>query len=171
MEAFGKDTTLGRQTFVHKIMQAGDWEIPPFQGGDYACLLVLGGLSDSDEMRSQVARDLIATRCRYCVYWGQNWDAWLDKVLLANREMPEYDSDHEILLMENWHDPDDALDDVLYTFFSMCDYDAIRIVNFLILFVGVNDDERLAIMDAMKLRLKAQWRFAAPPDGFSGRGW
>lgn len=152
MESLGQDW-LGRQIFVHTITETGEWETPPIEGKDYACLLVLGAGAGSSDICPQVARSLIGTRCRYFVYHGADWEVWWDEVLRANRETPEYESPDEILLMEDQHGLDAPLGEVLFAFFAMCDYDDVTIENFLILFIRVDTDVRSKIVKAVKERV------------------
>jgi len=54
--------------------------------------------------------------------------------------------------MENYHNPEDPLNEVLFTFFALCDYDEVIISNFLVLFVGVGDEESVAVLKAVSSR-------------------
>ena len=141
-----------RVTCVHSIRHADEWEDPPFEGKDYACLLVLGAGAEMPEFYLPLAPALIRTRCRYIVYLGHDSKAWQKETLQVNSRTPEYDTPQEIVFMDNWHDLADPLEEVLYNFYSLCDYDII-IRNFLVLFINADDIARDSILAAIRDRV------------------
>lgn len=143
MEELG-ESYFGRGVYVHDVCSGHAWEDPPFAGEDYACLLVIGSVSPA-EQRAAIVRSLLRTQCRYFVYYGRDWEAWRHEALYANRETREFDTPDEILIMDDWFEAD--IPEVpLYAFFALCDYEDVKIRNFLILFIGVDDETQRAIL-------------------------
>lgn len=150
MQFLHKNEFLQRVSYFHELKTAKEWESPPFEGMTYACLFVLGDKLHAPEFRSAIAREIVASNCRYCVYYGNDREAWDHAVMEATWNTPEYDTPDEILIIDDQYGLYNPLEEVLYSFYSLCNYEDIPIRHFLILFFDIHPLKQEGILTAIK---------------------
>jgi hypothetical protein len=132
--------------YTHTIGTEAEELASPFDGREYACLVVLGSPALPDDARRHVAQQLIRTRCRYVVLFGPNYDPLLMDLIYAEAGGPYHDDPNAEPLMTHWHEGPEV-DEAEYLLFSLCNRGDSFYQDFLILFSDADEQTKSAVMD------------------------
>ena len=122
----------------------------PFEGSDYALLLVINDTNISEEEQSNLSDKLVATGCRYAVCTGHECSSWDDSIDYAfiftdsNFNPPD-----EKFVMTTWH-TDEEIEDVINFFRWGTNFDDFVPSKFLVLFVGESVTLKNRVLPALE---------------------
>ncbi len=108
----------------------------PFDGGDYALLLINNDGSIRPTERVALSEEIVRTSCRYAVCTGfycSEWDDSIDEAYVGSD--PNFDPPDERFVMTTWHE-NETLNDVVEYFRWNTVFDDFVPDKFLIMVIG-----------------------------------
>lgn len=108
----------------------------PFDGQDFALLLVVADRAITDDERDAVSKEIILQGCRYAVCTGHqcsNWNDSIDHAFLGSS--PDFSPPAERFVMTTWHE-DEPLEDVVHYFRCCTTFDEFIPQHFFVLILG-----------------------------------
>lgn len=134
----------------------------PFDGGDFALMLVTNDPTVTAEERSALCDEVIGQGCRYAVCAGHQCSVWhddIDMTYLATDS--NFNPPNERFVMTTWHEHE-PLGEVVEFFLLTTSFDSFRPTKFLIVFVGANPAAEEEIRQAL-----GEWLPEVPSSGLS----
>jgi len=122
----------------------------PFDGEDFALLLVVAATDVTPAEQAELASALVARGCRYAVCAGHDASSWDDAIDWAFLETDaDYAPPDERFVMTSWH-TDQPLADVAWFFLWNTAFDDFEPSRFLALVVGGRDGDRELVAAALR---------------------
>lgn len=122
--------------------------VSPFEGREYACMVVLGTSALADDARRHLARELVRTNCRYTVLFGFDYDPLLTDLVYATSEDPRFNDPNEEVFMMHWKEGPDP-EEAEYMLFALCNHGNSHHREFLILFVNTDAETESSVLDCV----------------------
>lgn len=127
----------------------------PFDGMDFALLIIANDPTVTAEERSVISREVIDQGCRYAVCAGDKCSIWHDDIDIAFISTdPDFNPPDDRFVTTTWHD-DESLEEVFEFFHLWTCFDDFWPKRFLVLFVGGDDRVRAELMKAISDRYPA----------------
>ena len=146
--------------YTHSVCSNADWENPPFDGENYAALIIFLDSALGEGERRGLANELIDSKCRTVHAWGRECSRFAEIVLEEFRGRCEDEQlADKYWVMSLWHE-DWPIDETVFSFLHCSEYGDVPVRSFLILKAGSDpeiEQEFKAAIDKELLEANEFW--------------